>query len=176
MSKSILIAGIGNIFHGDDAFGVAVAQRLAAYEWPENVRVVDFGIRAIDLAFALLDGVDVTILVDATARGGEPGTLYLIEPDIEHLTESTGEDCVNSHALDPAKVLRLAKSLGARLKRILVLGCEPLTLGEEEDGRMGLSAIVQAAVEPAIEMIRHVLNEFDGQKEIAEYAEAVEGY
>jgi len=176
VSKSILIAGIGNIFHGDDAFGVAVAQKLAAEDWPQRVHVVDFGIRAIDLAFALLDGHDLTILVDATARGSEPGTLYVIEPDIDYVAENTGEDCVNSHALDPAKVLLLAKNLGAQFKRILVVGCEPLTLGEEEEGRMGLSAIVEAAIDPAIETIRRLVSEFENQQEIAEYAEAVEGY
>src|SRR6185503_5480722 len=77
-----LIAGIGNIFLGDDAFGCEVLQHLAQREWPENVRVVDFGIRGFDLAYALLEGYDLTIFVDATPRGGAPGTLYVIEPDM----------------------------------------------------------------------------------------------
>src|ERR1700734_1751902 len=77
----ILIAGIGNIFLGDDAFGSEVARRLAARPMPDGVKVVDFGIRGFDLTYALLDGSDATILVDATPRGGPPGTLYVIEPD-----------------------------------------------------------------------------------------------
>ncbi|MGH7848434.1 MAG: hydrogenase maturation protease, partial [Candidatus Binatia bacterium] len=72
----ILVAGIGNIFLGDDGFGVEVARELAKRKLPESVRVVDFGIRGFDLAYALLDGYDLTILVDAAPRGGLPGTLY----------------------------------------------------------------------------------------------------
>ncbi len=175
MSNCVLIAGIGNIFHGDDAFGVTVAQRLAAYDWPESVHVVDFGIRAIDLAFAFLEGYELTILVDATARGGAPGTLYVIEPDLDAL-KNPGEACVNSHGLDPAKVLVLAKSMGARFKRTLVVGCEPLVLENEEDGHIGLSKAVEAAVDPAIEMIRTLVKEFESNQQTLVYAEAGEGY
>ncbi len=160
MSKSVLIAGIGNIFNGDDAFGVAVAQRLAAYEWPENVHVEDFGIRAIDLAFAFLDGYELAILVDATAQGAAPGTVYVIEPDMDGPPKTAGDDCVNSHALDPAKVLVLAKSMGAHFKRILLVGCEPLRLGGEE-GLMGLSDAVEAAVDPAVATVRTLVREFE---------------
>ena len=161
MSASVLIAGIGNIFHGDDAFGVVVAQRLAEHVWPEwlrwQVRVMDIGIRAIDLAFALLDEYELTILVDATARGGEPGTLYTIEigegdvPDLSELGE-----VVNSHGLHPAYVLGLAKSMGARFKRVLLVGCEPLELERDE---IGLSRVVEAAVDRAIEIIESIVKE-----------------
>lgn len=175
MSRSVLIGGIGNIFHGDDAFGVVVAQILASCNWPENVRVVDFGIRAIDLAFAFLDSYDLTILVDATARGGAPGALYVIEPDVDGLVQNAQDMCVNSHSLDPAKVLVLAKSMGAKFKRILLIGCEPLVLGGEE-GSIGLSHPVQAAVDPAVEMIRAFVQEFENTGDIAVYAEAREGY
>jgi hydrogenase maturation protease len=175
MSKSILIGGIGNIFHGDDSFGVAVAQKLASFDWPENVRVVDFGIRAIDLAFAFLDSYDLTILVDTTSRGTAPGTLYVIEPDVDDLVKNAGDACVNSHSLDPAKVLVLAKSMGARFKRILLVGCEPLTLSGDE-GIMGLSDVVQAAVNPAVDTIRALVQEFENTEEIVVYAKAGEGY
>src|SRR6202030_732892 len=82
MKERILIAGIGNIFLGDDAFGVEVVRRLAARKLPDAIRVVDFGIRGFDLAYALMEGYEITILVDATPRGGQPGTLYTIEPDL----------------------------------------------------------------------------------------------
>ena len=110
----ILIAGIGNIFLGDDAFGVEVAQRLAKRPLPEGVRVVDFGIRGIDLTYALLEGVDVAILVDAVPRGEAPGTVYLIEPeagpDVNDADE--GSLLLEAHNLDPARVLRLVRSQG----------------------------------------------------------------
>ena len=164
MSASVLIAGIGNIFHGDDAFGVAVAQKLATCKWPESlrtqVRVMDIGIRAIDLAFALLDEPELTILVDATERGGQPGTLYTIEigeGDVPDLKEQ-GE-LVNSHGMHPAYVLALAKSMGARLKRVLLLGCEPLELEQDESGQIGLSAVVEAAAGRAIGMIENLVKE-----------------
>src|SRR4051794_37928486 len=108
MPPRILIAGIGNIFLGDDAFGVEVATRLAGRSRPEGVRVVDFGIRGFDLSFAMLDDDDVIILADAAPRGGAPGTLYVIEPDpAESREPEPGEMLIDPHAMDPAKVLRL---------------------------------------------------------------------
>src|SRR5581483_12071798 len=102
---SILIAGIGNIFNRDDSFGVAVATKLAREPLPGSVRVADFGIRGFDLALALLDGPGLTIFVDAVARGGVPGTLYLIEPE---MADDVGA-VENAHGLHPAKVLALAR-------------------------------------------------------------------
>lgn len=161
MSRSVLIAGIGNIFHGDDAFGVAVVSQLAACELPEWVRVMDIGIRSIDLGFALLDGYDLTILVDATARGGAPGTLYTIEIEPQHIPNASDQACmVNSHGLDPVRVLALARSMGAQLKKILLIGCEPLILEHEDSGHIGLSEVVTAAVQPAVEAIRQIVAEF----------------
>ena len=150
----ILIAGIGNIFHGDDAFGVEVAQRLARRVLPPEVRVVDFGIRGFDLAYALLDGYDVTILVDATPRGGAPGTFYTIEID---LNAPSGLDepriDVATHGMNPDARAADGAGHGRRTGRILLVGCEPETLGSEEEGQMGLSATVAAAVEPAADMV-----------------------
>ena len=158
-SPSILIAGIGNIFLGDDAFGVEVAQRLASRKLPERVKVVDFGIRGFDLAYALLDRFDVTILVDACPRGGTPGTLYVIEPDLNVTAQDAAEAAhttVDAHSMNPMNVIRMAKSMGGDLKRILLVGCEPLTLGPDE-GAMGLSEPVAAMVEEAANRIESLV-------------------
>jgi hydrogenase maturation protease len=157
MSPSVLVAGIGNIFNRDDAFGVAVASKLAKAALPDNVRVEDFGIRGFDLVLALLDGYDLTIFVDTVSRGGAPGTLYTIEPDLSAITAS-GEagSYENAHGLDPVKVLATAKSAGARLGRVVVVGCEPAVL-EDDAGGIGLTERVEAAVDPAIEMIQALI-------------------
>jgi hydrogenase maturation protease len=147
----ILVAGIGNIFLGDDAFGVEVARRLSSRELPQGVRVTDFGIRGYDLAYALLDGYETTILVDACPRGEPAGTLYVIEPDLENLG-GPEEGAVEAHSMNPLNVLRLAQSMGGSLKRILLVGCEPATLGPEE-GQMGLSEPIEAAVDEAVKLI-----------------------
>jgi hydrogenase maturation protease len=155
----ILIAGIGNIFLGDDGFGSEVARRLASRQQPEAVRVVDFGIRGFDLAYALLDGYDVTIFVDATARGGEPGTLYTIEPDLNELAEIDARQAmVEPHGMEPMKVLAMVKAMGGEFKRILLVGCEPETLGPEE-GQMGLSEPVEAAVGEAVRLVESLVME-----------------
>ncbi len=152
----ILIAGIGNIFLGDDAFGVEVAQRLSAREWPQNVRVTDFGIRGYDLAYALLDGYDTTILVDACPRGEPAGTLYVIEPDLSDLggTEER-QGAVEAHSMNPLNVLRLAASMGP-LKQVLLVGCEPGTLGPEE-GQMGLSDPIKAVISEAVKLVESLV-------------------
>jgi hydrogenase maturation protease len=149
----ILIACIGNIFMGDDGFGVEVARALAARKLPDEVRLVDFGIRGFDLAYALLDGYDVTIFVDATSRGEAPGTLYTIEPDLDELKDLDPQAMmVEPHGMNPMKVLAMVKSMGGKFERILLVGCEPETLGPEE-GLMGLSEPVQKAVDEAASMI-----------------------
>src|ERR1700690_799097 len=157
-TPSILIAGIGNIFLGDDAFGVEVAQRLANKKLPRGVRAIDFGIRGFDLAYALLDGTDVTILVDACPRGEKPGTLYVIEPDMDSLDAPDAESAppVDGHVMNPVNVLRLAKTLGGPLKKILLVGCEPESLGGDE-GRMGLSDTVAASIDKAARMVESLV-------------------
>jgi hydrogenase maturation protease len=150
---TILVAGIGNIFLGDDAFGVEVARRLSSRELPREVRVTDFGIRGFDLAYALQDGYQTVILLDAYPHGQSPGTVYLLEPDLEAVTSATANDAVlDTHGMNPLRVLRLAASMGARPQRVLLLGCEPESLGGEE-GHMGLSAAVETAVDNAV---RHI--------------------
>jgi hydrogenase maturation protease len=157
MTARVLIAGIGNIFLGDDAFGVEVARRLAGRTWPEGVRVVDFGIRGFDLACALLDGYEGAILVDALQRGQPPGTLCVLEPDLAELEGQ--EATVEMHGLHPAKVLRLVLAMGGRLGRVRVVGCEPATFGSEEEPLMGLSSPVEAAVGPAVELVEDLMRE-----------------
>ena len=154
---NILIAGIGNIFFGDDAFGCEVAAQLMRRPLPEGVRVIDFGIRSYDLAYAMMDGPDVTIFIDATPRGQPPGTIYLLEPDKNILDSDFGE-VVNAHSMNPVRVLQLIHSLGGQPGRLYLVGCEPAVL-ETEEGAMGLSEKVQAAVAPAIEMIETLIRE-----------------
>jgi hydrogenase maturation protease len=156
---TILVAGIGNVFMGDDGFGVEVAQRLARRALPGGVRVVDFGIRGFDLACALVDGADVSILVDACPRGGAAGSVYVIEPDLEALDSPDGTVPVLAHGLDPLNVLRLARQMDGATKTVLVVGCEPQSLGGE-DGHMGLSEPVEAAVDEAIQMIEALVARF----------------
>ena len=162
-ARRILIACIGNIFMGDDGFGVEVARRLAnrkANRYPPGVEIVDFGIRGVDLAYTLLDEYDTLILVDAVARGGEPGTLYLIEPDLSAFSARTGVEAarvgLDAHSMDPLKVLAFARTLGARPVRTLLVGCEPSVLHTNEDYldmHMGLSQPVEAAVDEAVKMV-----------------------
>ncbi|MEP6822619.1 MAG: hydrogenase maturation protease [Chthoniobacterales bacterium] len=151
----ILVAGIGNIFFGDDAFGCEVAKALLLRQQPEGVRVVDFGIRSYDLAYAMMDGPDVTIFVDATPRGEKPGTVSLIEPDIKSLDNAEGE-VVNAHSMNPVRVLQLIRSLGGEPGRLYLVGCEPAVL-ETDDGAMGLSHAVQASVSIAVEMVEELV-------------------
>jgi hydrogenase maturation protease len=162
MRPHILIAGIGNIFLGDDAFGVEVVERLAARVLPENVRVVDFGIRGFDLTMALLEDLDLVILVDTAPRGGPPGTLYLIEPEPDSSEQpAAGELLIDPHSMDPVKVLRLVKTLGGKARRVLLVGCEPETVGADDDWDVtpGLSEPVRQAVDEAARLIESLISE-----------------
>jgi len=154
----ILVAGIGNIFLGDDGFGVEVARRLTQQEFPGGAKVRDFGIRGYDLAYALLDGYDLVILVDAVPRGSAPGTLYVIEPDASEETPEPRVATLDAHAMNPVSVLRLAKSMGPVPGRVLLVGCEPATLGGEE-GHMGLSDAVSAVVDNAVNLVQKLIRE-----------------
>jgi hydrogenase maturation protease len=161
-SDRILIAGIGNIFFGDDAFGGEVIKELIRSPLPEGVDAVDFGIRSYDLAYAIMDGYDATILVDITARGEPPGTVYLIELDQEKIGDlvATAPD---GHNLDPVAVLRLTQSLGGQIERLYLVACEPAVL-ETEDGRIGLSESVQAAVPEAVRMIQQLVDKLRSER------------
>jgi hydrogenase maturation protease len=162
VSKRILVAGIGNVFLGDDGFGVEVVKRLAGRGLPEDVEVVDFGIRGMDLIYALQDDYEVVVFVDAAPRGEKPGTLYLLEPEIEE----DGEVMLDTHGMDPVKVIKFARALGAKPSRTLVVGCEPQVLvsGEAyEDMLMELSEPVRAAVEEAVRLVESLVEEISGE-------------
>ena len=149
--KNILVAGIGNIFFGDDAFGCEVVRQLLERPVPTGVTIRDFGVRSYDLAYAMMDGPGVTIFIDATPRGEPPGTVSLIAPDINSLDNISGE-VFNAHSMNPVRVLQLIRSLGGQPGRLYLVGCEPAVL-ETEEGAMGLSHPVQAAVAKALKMI-----------------------
>jgi hydrogenase maturation protease len=156
VTASVLVAGVGNIFLSDDGFGVEVASRLASSDLPDWVQVVDYGIRGMHLAYDLAnaDGYQTTILVDATPRGGDPGTVYLIEPDLRPQPR-TAEAAINqnplfnAHGMQPDVVFGMLDMLGAQAGRVLVVGCEPASVAEG----IGLSGPVAAAVDEAVRVV-----------------------
>jgi hydrogenase maturation protease len=158
----VLVAGIGNVLLGDDGFGVALANRLAAGVLPAGIEVVDFGIRGMDLAWAIQDGYEVVILLDATPRGGPPGTLYLIEPEVE-----AGAHPIEGHGMDPATVLSLVHALGGTPPRTLVVGCEPQTRIDPGDENLvaDLSEPVRLALDEGLKMVESVLAELTAPKQ-----------
>jgi hydrogenase maturation protease len=148
---NVLVAGIGNILLGDDGFGVEVVTHIDATSLPDCVKVADFGIRGVHLSYELLDGYDALVLVDAMPMGERPGTVAIFEPDVESV-DPTG---VDAHSMNPAVVLGLLSSMGGHVPRVVVVGCEPLTVDEG----IGLSEPVAAAVAPAVETVRRVLTD-----------------
>jgi hydrogenase maturation protease len=163
--KRVLVAGVGNIFLGDDGFGVEVVRRLAEREMPKGVEVKDFGIRGMDLAYALQEDYEAVVFVDAVPRGEEPGTVYVIEPEIE----DDGEVSLDTHGMDPVKVIKLSRALGAEPTRTLVVGCEPRVVlsGEDyDDMLMELSEPVQAAVGEAVKLVESLVEEIGGEGKV----------
>jgi hydrogenase maturation protease len=157
----ILVAGIGNIFLGDDAFGVEVVRALAQRQLQEGVRVIDFGIRGLDLSYALVDGYELVILVDACQRGGAPGTLYEIEPDLAEEGGPEGPQVeMETHGLVPSKALSLARVIGSACGNIRLVACEPASFEVAEEGEIGLSAPVRNAVAEAIQLIETLITKF----------------
>lgn len=172
MKPRILIAGVGNIFLADDAFGVEVVAQMADRAFPQGVRIVDFGIRGLDLTYALLEDYDAAIIVDALPRGQAPGTLYVVEPDT---SEPPGEEgssqndlLIETHGMHPAKVLRLVRAMGGKLDRVLVVGCEPSPFDPERDMDMSLSPPVRAAIPEAIKLIESLIAKILGGDEKVE--------
>jgi hydrogenase maturation protease len=172
--RRILIACIGKIFLADEGFGVEVAQRLMSRktdQYPEGVQVGDFGIRGMELAYTMLDDYDTLVLVDAVSRGGPPGTLYLIEPDLASIGPEKGVEAgraaMNAHSMDPVKVLAFARTLGARPIHTLLVGCEPALQNKSEDYaemQTGLNEPVKAAIDEAVKMIDSLVDELLAMK------------
>lgn len=155
MSGRVLVAGIGNVFLGDDGFGVEVVQRLAARPPPAGVKIADFGIRGLHLAYELLDGYDALVLVDAVPMGEPPGTVAVIEPEPGPPPAAGGDAApvLDAHTMSPAVVLGMLDRLGGRVDRIVLVGCEPATVDEH----MGLSPAVAAAIDRAVDTVDEVL-------------------
>jgi len=152
----VLVAGVGNVFLGDDGFGVEVAARLGRRELPEGVVVGDYGIRGMDLAYALQEPYEAVVFVDTAPRGEPPGTLSLIEADVED-----GEVVIDTHGMDPRRVLGLARALGRVPPRVYVVACEPRTIvqGDEDELVGELSPPVLAAVEEAVALVESLVAE-----------------
>ena len=146
-----LVAGVGNVFLGDDGFGVEVARKLAGDAAREGVRIADYGIRGLHLAYELMDGYDALILVDAVSRGGDAGTVYVIEPEVN------GADAapMDAHGMNPEAVLTALASLGGTLDRVVVVGCEAADVSEG----IGLSPPVASAVDGAANIVRDLLDD-----------------
>ncbi len=155
--QRILVAGIGNVFLGDDGFGVALADRLARRELPPGVEVRDFGIRGMDLAFAMQDSYDAVVLLDATPRGEPPGTLYVIEVQSDEGPPATPD----AHGMHPVAVLGLVRSFGSVPPRTYVVGCEPQTrmTPDGEELLVSLSEPVRAGLDRAIPVVESLLQE-----------------
>lgn len=152
----ILVAGLGNVFEGDDGFGVAVVQRLAAQSWPAGVEVSDFGIRGVHLAYQLLEDYQLVVMVDVVQRGGEPGTVYVIEHGVDSAAPRPTEAApmMDAHDLGPDAVLELVPRLGGTLCRVLVVGCEP----ESMTPGMDLSAPVAGSVDRAAQLVTELVH------------------
>jgi hydrogenase maturation protease len=156
MQPRILIAGVGNIFQGDDAFGSEVARCLAQTPLPPEVRVIDFGIRGHDLAFALQDVYEAVLLIDVAQRNQLPGTLSVIEPNLLRLHHEAMDAGPDTHVIHPLRILRMLDAQGISVPPILLVACEPSTFGPEE-GHIGLSEPVRAAVPQAVALVQSLL-------------------
>ena len=163
MTGRMLIAGVGNIFLGDDGFGVEVARRLADADLPGWVRVADYGISGMHLAYDLAEGFETTILIDASPRGEPPGTVYVMELSAGDRPAPAAPDgppaaVLDGHGMQPDVVLAMLDMLGADAGRVLLVGCEPASI----DARIGLSAPVTAAVDEAVRIVHGLVRAADG--------------
>ena len=153
MRPRILIAGIGNIFFGDDAFGVEVIRRVAMRGLPTGCVVRDFGIRGLDLAFELLNPYDAVILIDAAPRGESPGTLYVLDLGSLRPIDTATPITLDPHHLDPASVLAYATWIGADVEKVILIGCEPRPCDHEAEQPVEMCEPVRAAIAPAADLV-----------------------
>ena len=153
----ILVAGIGNAWLRDDGFGPEVAKKLEERDLPEGVSVFDFGSGGLDLAYEVMRGYDALVLVDVSRQGGEPGTLYVMEPDEEEIEGGIEDgEMINPHGMDPQTVLRFVKAVGGWPGKVVVVACEPLNV--EEMG-IGLSDEVAGSVDSAVTLVLEQVEE-----------------
>jgi len=158
--RSILVAGVGNAWLRDDGFGGEVARRLAELELAPGVSVMDAGTGGLDLAYEVMRGYDALVILDVSRQGGEPGTLYVMEPEEEAVPGGIEDgDVINPHGMDPQTVLRFVKSVGAWPGRVVVIACEP---GEIEEMGWGLSEQVRDAVDRAVALVVDTVAELRG--------------
>jgi hydrogenase maturation protease len=156
----ILVAGVGNSWLRDDGFGGEVARRLSAREMPSGVAVMDAGTGGLDLAYEVMRGYDALVIVDVSQQGGEPGTLYVMEPDEQSVDGNIADgEAINPHGMDPKTVLRFVKSIGAWPGRVVVVACEP---ADVSDLGFGLSDQVQAVLDRAVELVVETVDELRG--------------
>ena len=153
----ILVAGIGNAWLRDDGFGSEVAKRLEGHELPEGVSVFDFGSGGLDLAYEVMRGYHGLVLVDVSQQGGEPGTLYVMEPDPEEIEGGIEDgEVINPHGMDPKTVLRFVKAVGGWPGKVVIVACEP---GNVEDMGMGLTDEVSASIDRAVKLVLEQVEE-----------------
>jgi hydrogenase maturation protease len=148
-SARVLVAGVGNVFFGDDGFGPEVARALL-HDPPAGAKVEDFGIRGLHLAYELLAGYERAILIDAVPRGEAPGTLYAIDP-----SDETPAGAPDAHRMDLQNVFAYVRVLGGDPPPVTIVGCEPSTA---EPG-MILSEPVARSVAPAAALVRRLVDE-----------------
>jgi len=169
VTTRVLVAGVGNVFLGDDGFGVEVTRRLSAVDLPDWVRVADYGIRGMHLAYDMAGGEqELTIMVDATTRGDPPGTVYVIDLDTSTPAVPAPSDgtevaarFMDAHGMEPDVVLNLIRLLGGDPGRVLLVGCEPAVL----DHDMSLSTAVGGAVDTAVKAVVNLIEEFESEHE-----------
>jgi hydrogenase maturation protease len=156
--KQILVAGIGNAWLGDDGFGGEVVKRLEARTLPAGVTVADFGTGGLDLAYEVMRGYDGLVLVDLSRQGGEPGTLYVMEPDEDDIAAGIEDgELLDPHGMDPQTVLRFVRAVGGWPGKVVVIACEPAEVGEMG---FGLSSEVSAAVDGAVDLVESTCTSF----------------
>ena len=154
--RQILVAGVGNSWLSDDGFGSEVVKRLGELKLPDGVNVLDFGTGGLDLAYEVMRGYDALLLIDVSKQGGEPGTLYVIDPNDEEIKPIDDGETVNPHGMDPHTVLRFIKTIGGSPGKVTVIACEP---AEVEEMGLSLTPEVQAAVGRAVDLTVNTIAE-----------------
>jgi hydrogenase maturation protease len=153
--RSILVAGVGNAWLRDDGFGGEVARALLDGQLPDGVQVMDAGTGGLELAYEVMRGYDALVILDVSRQGGQPGTLYVMEPDEAQVPGTIRDgDAIDPHGMDPQTVLRFIKSVGAWPGRVIVIACEP---AEVEQMGWGLSPAVEEAVARAVALVRQTV-------------------